>query len=193
MLVIPRLNCAFISYVSIKRHFHFEYLQFFPTGGASTHFHILSPESRKYFNRAILMSGSALNFWALSAVDNHVYSAFNMANIWQQPQSNLTNLVEWLKIFPAQKFLEFSRPNFGDAGIHEFPFVPIIERTLTISTIYFRNHSVFTYFRMTHRFRSRCSETIFSRLARRSVQKFEYSYGRVVWYHFSSKETLLFL
>ena len=33
-------------------------------GGASVHYHLLSPLSRGLFNRAVSMSGSALCWWA---------------------------------------------------------------------------------------------------------------------------------
>lgn len=46
-------------------------------GGASAHYHTLSEKSRKLFARAIVMSGSAFNRWALSEKDNDE-DIFNM-------------------------------------------------------------------------------------------------------------------
>lgn len=47
-------------------------------GGALAHLHALSPASQHYFQRSIVMSGSALNPWALAPVtaDDHLWAMF---------------------------------------------------------------------------------------------------------------------
>lgn len=59
----------------------------YTTGGASAHYHVLSEESRKYFTRAIIMSGSALNRWALSekSEEEDLSNMFKMGIITQFP------------------------------------------------------------------------------------------------------------
>lgn len=47
------------------------------TGGSSVHYHIMSEKSRELFARAIVMSGTALNRWALSE-KNEDEDLFNM-------------------------------------------------------------------------------------------------------------------
>lgn len=41
-------------------------------GAASTHFHVANEKSRKYFQRAIIQSGSILNPWAIYSGNNHL-------------------------------------------------------------------------------------------------------------------------
>lgn len=41
------------------------------SGGASTHFQVLSKRSRKYFKRAVCMSGTALTFFSVPYRINH--------------------------------------------------------------------------------------------------------------------------
>lgn len=41
-------------------------------GGASIHYHLLSPQSKGLFNRAIVACGSALNPWAFNNKPDHV-------------------------------------------------------------------------------------------------------------------------
>lgn len=109
----------------------------FQTGGVCTHFQILSEVSRKYFNKAILMSGNALLYSALSTVENHVEMAYNMAEKWKQPQHNLNDLVKLLKIVPAEHFVEFSALDLNGAATFKFPFAPILESM----THFFENNS----------------------------------------------------
>lgn len=97
----------------------------FGLGGASVHFQMLSPESRKYFNNAIVMSGTAFNYWAMSPYRTHVDEAHEMANKWNQSQHSLTGLVDLLKSVPAQKLIEFSSPPFESTL--NFTFAPVVE------------------------------------------------------------------
>lgn len=86
---------------------------------------MLSPESRKYFNNAIVMSGTAFHYWAMSPYQTHVDVAHGMANKWNQSQHTLAGLVELLKNVPAQKLNEFSTPPFESTL--DFTFAPVIE------------------------------------------------------------------
>lgn len=81
----------------------------FSVGAISTHFHVLSTESQKYFERAILMSGSALSLWALSEKNDHTELAFEIADSWNKPQKNVNDLIEVLRNAPPESFLESSR------------------------------------------------------------------------------------
>lgn len=59
---------------SIRFQFLFYIFRF--AGSASVHLQLLSPVSRNLFQRAILMSGTALNRWALSEEDDHMFDMF---------------------------------------------------------------------------------------------------------------------
>lgn len=45
-------------------------------GSASTHFHVLAPSSKGLFNRAIMMSGVALNPWAIFELREHMIEMY---------------------------------------------------------------------------------------------------------------------
>lgn len=47
------------------------------SGAASVHLHMLSPWSRDLFQRAIVMSGSALSAWSYNLYQNHLEQIFN--------------------------------------------------------------------------------------------------------------------
>lgn len=72
-------------------------------GGASTHFHMLSEESRKYFRNAIPMSGSVENMWALYEKSDHLKLAYKIAENYGEPKHTFDELVEFLKSVPASK------------------------------------------------------------------------------------------
>lgn len=61
------------------------------------HFHILSAESRKYFRNAIVMSGTADNFWAMSIEENHLKLAYEMAEELNKTANSFDELVGFLK------------------------------------------------------------------------------------------------
>lgn len=94
-------------------------------GGSSTHLQMLSAESRNYFRNAIVMSGSALHYWALSSLPTHTSLAFDLASSWGKPQTNLAELVDLLKSVPAEQFIDISVFKLGTTV--ELIFAPIVE------------------------------------------------------------------
>lgn len=56
----------------------------------------MSAESRKYFQSAIAMSGTAFNYWAMSDYDNHLGIAYEMAKGFGKPTVQLDKSVEIL-------------------------------------------------------------------------------------------------
>lgn len=50
-----------------------------------------------------MMSGSAYHYWAISPLQNHVDLAYEMATKWNEPQQNISGLVDLLKTVPAEK------------------------------------------------------------------------------------------
>lgn len=83
------------------------------------------------------MSGTALFHSAMSTLEDHVEVAYGMAKKWEQPQHNLNDLVELLKIVPAENFVEFSATTFDldHADTFQFSFAPIIESMKEICEI----------------------------------------------------------
>lgn len=72
----------------------------FVIGAASAHFHILSDESRKYFNNAILSSGTALSNWAMNAQADHLSLAYSLADDFGH--ENCTGINQFPKNSSAQ-------------------------------------------------------------------------------------------
>lgn len=69
------------------------------SGAASTHFHTLSPLSESLFQRAIIMSGSALNNWAYnkdSAVGHRAIMS-EFAHLYDKIFTNLEDLIKFLQ------------------------------------------------------------------------------------------------
>lgn len=97
------------------------------SGGASVNYHILSPESRKYFRNAIAMSGSVENPWALLAEKNYLREAFKMAEKLDKPQKSYDDLVKFLKDAPADSFNQFNVLNFANPVELGVAFGPIVE------------------------------------------------------------------
>lgn len=105
------------------------------SGGASVHFQILSPESRKYFRNAIVMSGSVGNPWALIGKKDHLKNVFNIAKKLGKPQKSYDELVKFLKATPADVFNQFSVLVPEDPVKLKLAFGPIVERTISILSI----------------------------------------------------------
>lgn len=96
------------------------------SGGASTHFQILSAESRKYFRNAIPMSGSTEAWWALSN-DDHLQRAFNIAKELGEPKETKEQLIAFLKDVPADKLGPLAPIQTKESVLFELPLAPIIE------------------------------------------------------------------
>lgn len=99
-------------------------------GASSVHCHITSAESRKYFQKAIVMSGSALHYWAMT-LNNHVELAYEMADSWNQTQTNLPDLIQLFKTIPAEHFVDFTKWGTRVNRRVEIPFSPIVEGNFT--------------------------------------------------------------
>lgn len=59
-------------------------------------YHILNIKSRKYFQRAICMSGSAFDYYALAENSSDLCTMYEVARELNQPQSNYDGLVQFL-------------------------------------------------------------------------------------------------
>lgn len=57
------------------RIFNFENCLFI--GAASTHFHVIAPSTRGFYQRAIIMSGGALHAWSYYELREHLLYLFN--------------------------------------------------------------------------------------------------------------------
>lgn len=75
------------------------------SGGASTTFHMLNEESRKYFQRAMVMSGSIFSYFALTE-GNHLEKIQKCT-----PKTDIIETIEYLRTANASDIV---RCNFRD-------------------------------------------------------------------------------
>lgn len=78
-------------------------------GGASVHYHMLSPLTRGLFNRAVSMSGTALCWWA--SLKRPLERAQKLAKLVDCPQKVKEDLVSCLKEKPMDALMN-THPNF---------------------------------------------------------------------------------
>lgn len=96
-------------------------------GGAMTHFHVLSDESRKYFRNAALLSGTAENFWALSEQNDHSPLAYEIAKDLGEPKQSFEELIEFMKTAPADKIVVYGSIFPRLRRTARLMFAPVIE------------------------------------------------------------------
>ncbi|XP_037044089.1 esterase B1-like [Bradysia coprophila] len=99
-------------------------------GAASTHYHVLSSETNSLFQRAIAMSGSALNIWSRYVPSEHMLHMFMIANLAGQRLKTSKELIKFLHTADAQFFLENIDTSLSLAGGRkelELLWAPVIE------------------------------------------------------------------
>lgn len=88
---------------------------------------MLSSESRKYFRSAIPMSGSALNYWAMTENNDHLPLAYQIASDLGKPTDRFDELVDTLVSAEPDKLLKYaSLFNDMDRSI-SLRFTPVVE------------------------------------------------------------------
>ncbi|XP_031639929.1 esterase B1-like [Contarinia nasturtii] len=92
-------------------------------GGASVNFHMLNEESRKYFNRAFLLSSSALNYYALYEPD-HLERMQTLLKIQDK-----NKLIEHLKTVETESIAKIIKISTFGLFRLESPWVPTIENS----------------------------------------------------------------
>jgi len=80
-------------------------------GGASVHYHLLSPITQGLFSRAVSMSGTALCWWA--STKRHAEKAIKLAKLVDCPQNDTSAMVECFKDLPMETMMN-THPNFYD-------------------------------------------------------------------------------
>ena len=90
------------------------------SGGASVNYHMLNEESRKYFNRAFVMSSTALNSYAFRKA-NHVQHLQEYSKTCK-----MNDLIEYLKKTNATVLNKSYRFDYFGNVVHP-TYVPTIE------------------------------------------------------------------
>lgn len=87
-------------------------------GGASVHYHYLSPMSRGLFHAGISMSGTALMPW--TQAENSRVKAFKLGEIFGCPTNASSELVQCLKTKPAHSIVQAQKHFMVKSIIHLF-------------------------------------------------------------------------
>ncbi|XP_046404430.1 esterase FE4-like [Ischnura elegans] len=99
-------------------------------GGASVHYHVLSPMSKGLFHRAIAQSGAALNPWAYRAKENARSLAFTLGKSLGFTGSTSEELVKFLQGIDVKELVLASEkvcPQMEKLAGITFAFVPTTE------------------------------------------------------------------
>ncbi|XP_043273322.1 uncharacterized protein [Venturia canescens] len=95
-------------------------------GGASVHYHYLSPLSHGLFTRGMSMSGTAFNCW--TQIENSAEKAKKLGSILGCPSENNVALVKCLQERPARNIIQ-ADGDFMPWGYNPYtPFGPVIEK-----------------------------------------------------------------
>lgn len=100
-------------------------------GAASVHLHTLSPNSRGLFHKAIAISGSALNPWALS--QDALKISQNFARKLGCPLQDKHKLLKCLQTAPGEKMVKLQQV-LQNPTVDNDLLVPSIEQVLTPDT-----------------------------------------------------------
>lgn len=150
------------------------------SGGASVNFQMLNEKSRKYFNRAFIMSGTALTFFALSEI-NHMDRMHGCAGV-----QNTEKLIDYLKTTDAETIAKCHFTT-GFDNLFTSPWAPTIENATTNGAFITRMpEEIYSYDR------SLAMDTLFSftsqvfLMAQNSILKYvDYSVSKGI-HHFHS-------
>lgn len=95
-------------------------------GSASVHYHILSEKSKGLFERAVLISGTAINPWALT--ENPLGKAQLLGDLLGCPSDNNPKLVECLRQVPGRDLGKAIKRFFKFGNVLPVtPFGPTVE------------------------------------------------------------------
>lgn len=98
----------------------------FSAGGASVHLHFFSPLSQNLFNKAMSLSGTALN--AFTIQENSRNRTISLAKSLGCETENTTTIVDCMKKRPGHLIIRMT-----NEGLHPFPaapycfFAPVVE------------------------------------------------------------------
>lgn len=100
-------------------------------GSTMTHLHMMSSESRKYFNNAIAFSGVTQNPWSMSQTSDHLKLVNQIAQDFAISPTPVDALIESIKALPAENISGYGdvyqlikRTEFGTLS-------PLVESKLT--------------------------------------------------------------
>lgn len=96
-------------------------------GGASVGMHLLSPESRPKFTRAIMQSGVPNSPWATVSFDEARRRAIKLAKFVGCPDDDDAELVDCLRNKQPQELIDHEFQVLPYSSLFRFSFVPVID------------------------------------------------------------------
>uniref|UniRef100_A0ACB8EFZ5 Uncharacterized protein n=1 Tax=Sphaerodactylus townsendi TaxID=933632 RepID=A0ACB8EFZ5_9SAUR len=93
-------------------------------GGASVHYHLLSPGSQPLFDRAVLQSGTAIAPWAWVSPEEAKRRALDLAQVMGCTEDGDSAIVKCLQEKPMEEFQKDTSSIVDSKIALEFPFVP---------------------------------------------------------------------
>lgn len=97
-------------------------------GAVSTHYQVLSPNSRKLIDRAICMSGAAFLFYSYLDKNNQTERMFAFAEQLNASVMDFEELTKFLQTVEAEAIVEFTSQKSVDRTL-VFDWAPVIEST----------------------------------------------------------------
>uniref|UniRef100_A0ACB8EFZ3 Uncharacterized protein n=2 Tax=Sphaerodactylus townsendi TaxID=933632 RepID=A0ACB8EFZ3_9SAUR len=97
-------------------------------GGASVHYHLLSPGSQPLFDRAVLQSGTAIAPWAWVSPEEAKRRALVLAQVMGCTEEESSAIVNCLQEKPMEDFLTYMFSVVDPKTVLNFPFVPTTDR-----------------------------------------------------------------
>lgn len=128
-------------------------------GGALTHFQLLSSESREYFRNAIVMSGLATAYWAMSEHNDHLKVVQNVAKSAGKIITNTNELLKYLLSESHENLIEHTSTK-QYYRTFTLPYTPVIESEFKFSIFFGGDFSIFFFSYK----RTRCRETIYDKI-----------------------------
>ena len=110
-------------------------------GAASVSYHLLSPYSRKYFQKAIMQSGSAISDWSYLTQTEAVARSNRLAQVMSNEcndgartnsDTTVADRINCLRSLDAMKFAQrqgevLLQDESGSVGLFPYPFTPVID------------------------------------------------------------------
>lgn len=95
-------------------------------GGSATHLQFLSTESQKYFNNAIILSGTAISLFSLRDESEMVSLAYQIAKDLGEPKTSSQDLIKFFKSVLPEKIVSHGALK-GDYRTMTGTTTPIVE------------------------------------------------------------------
>lgn len=102
-------------------------ISFLRSGGVSVGYHTMNQESRKYFKRALAISGSPITYFGELDSNNHTDLVIDIARRNGHQINNQIELLEYLKTVTSKEIFEDGPQAPPNQRIYGVAWAPIVE------------------------------------------------------------------